>query len=37
VPLQLLSIEKIGRLGWTPRFSSAGAIDRTIHELLASG
>jgi UDP-glucose 4-epimerase len=34
VPLQLLSIERIGRLGWKPRHSSAEAIDRTIAELL---
>ncbi len=33
VPLQLLSIEKLGRLGWKPSFTSAGAIDKTIGEL----
>jgi len=36
VPLQLLSIERIRRLGWSPRHSSAGAIDRTLAELLAA-
>jgi UDP-glucose 4-epimerase len=35
VPLQLLSIERMRRLGWAPRFSSAQAIDRTLAELLA--
>jgi UDP-glucose 4-epimerase len=33
VPQQLLSIEKLRRLGWTPSLSSAGAIDKTIREL----
>lgn len=33
VPLQLLSIEKLGRLGWQPSGTSAQAIDRTIAEL----
>ncbi len=33
VPLQLLSIEKLRGLGWSPSYSSAGAIDRTIAEL----
>ena len=36
VPLQLLSIEKMRRLGWAPHLSSAGAIDRTLGELLAA-
>jgi UDP-glucose 4-epimerase len=34
VPQQLLSIAKIGRLGWSPQHTSAAAIDRTIAELL---
>jgi UDP-glucose 4-epimerase len=33
VPQQLLSVEKIGRLGWRPKLSSAEAVDRTIQEL----
>jgi UDP-glucose 4-epimerase len=33
VPEQLLSIEKAGRLGWRPRYTSAGAVDRTIEEM----
>jgi UDP-glucose 4-epimerase len=36
VPLQLLSIERIRRLGWTPKNTSAAAIDRTLSELVAS-
>ncbi|MCI4365868.1 MAG: NAD-dependent epimerase/dehydratase family protein [Thermoplasmata archaeon] len=36
VPQQLLSIERMGRLGWKPRYSSAGAIDRTLQDLLAA-
>jgi UDP-glucose 4-epimerase len=36
VPQHLLSIERIGRLGWRPHFTSAGAIDRTISEMLAA-
>ena len=36
VPHQLLSIEKLAALGWRPSSSSAGAVDRTIAELLAS-
>jgi len=36
VPLQLLSIEKMRHLGWSPGFSSAGAIDRTLAELLSA-
>jgi len=35
VPLQLLSIRKMESLGWTPRWNSAQAIDRSIAELLA--
>jgi UDP-glucose 4-epimerase len=34
VPLQLLSIERMRRLGWAPHYSSAEAIDRTLGELL---
>ncbi len=34
VPQQLLSIERIRALGWSPGLSSSGAIDRTIAELL---
>jgi UDP-glucose 4-epimerase len=34
VPQQLLAIEKIRALGWAPSTSSAGAIDRTIEEML---
>lgn len=33
IPQQLLSIEKISRLGWKPRHTSAQAIDRTISEM----
>lgn len=33
VPWQLLSIEKLRALGWSPSLSSAGAVDRTIAEL----
>ncbi|MGP8071836.1 MAG: NAD-dependent epimerase/dehydratase family protein [Thermoplasmata archaeon] len=36
VPQQLLSIDRIRRLGWEPQFNSAGAIDRTIAEHLAA-
>lgn len=36
VPQQLLAIERIARLGWTPRLSSAEAVDRTIAELAAA-
>jgi UDP-glucose 4-epimerase len=36
VPLQLLSIERMRRIGWSPRYSSSAAIDRTLAELLAS-
>jgi UDP-glucose 4-epimerase len=36
VPQQLLSIEKLRALGWSPRYSSGGAIDRTIAELAAA-
>lgn len=34
VPQQLLSIERVGALGWKPRHTSAEAIDRTLAELL---
>ncbi len=34
VPQQLLSVEKIGRLGWRPRLTSAQCVDRTIEELV---
>ena len=37
VPQQLLSIDKLRGLGWAPSSGSAGAVDRTIAELLASG
>jgi UDP-glucose 4-epimerase len=33
VPQQLLAIDRIRRLGWSPTSSSGGAIDRTIAEL----
>ncbi len=33
VPQQLLSVEKIGRLGWKPRLSSSAAVDRTVDEV----
>jgi len=33
VPQQQLSIEKIGRLGWKPKLTSAEAVDRTVEEL----
>jgi len=33
VPVQLLSVEKIEKLGWRPRYSSNGAVDRTIEEM----
>ncbi len=36
VPLQLLSIERMRRLGWSPGCSSAEAIDRTLGELIAA-
>ena len=36
VPAQLLSIERIGRLGWTPRLNSAATIDKTIAEMQAA-
>ena len=35
VPQQLLSIDRMSRLGWRPRQDSAGAIDRTIAEMQA--
>ncbi len=35
VPQQLLAIDRIAALGWTPSTSSSGAIDRTIAEMLA--
>jgi UDP-glucose 4-epimerase len=34
VPLQLLAIDKIRQLGWSPKLSSAQTIDRSIAELL---
>ncbi|MGA8665132.1 MAG: NAD-dependent epimerase/dehydratase family protein [Thermoplasmata archaeon] len=37
VPQQLLAIDRMQRLGWSPRYNSAGAIDRTIEELQAVG
>ncbi len=33
VPQQLLAIDKIGALGWAPRYTSAQAIDLSIEEL----
>jgi UDP-glucose 4-epimerase len=36
VPQQLLAIDRIRALGWTPRYSSAGAVDRSISELKAA-
>ncbi len=36
IPQQLLSIDKISRLGWRPRHTSAQAVDRTIAEALAA-
>jgi UDP-glucose 4-epimerase len=33
VPQQLLAIERIGKLGWRPRLTSAAAVDRTIEEM----
>ncbi len=36
VPQQLLAIEKIRRLGWTPELTSARAVDRTIEEMVES-
>ena len=35
VPQQLLAIDRILGLGWHPRFTSAGAVDRTIADLVA--
>lgn len=35
VPQQLLSIDRMRRLGWKPRHDSAGAIDKTIAEMRA--
>jgi UDP-glucose 4-epimerase len=36
VPVQLLATDRIERLGWTPRWTSAQAIDRTIAEMGAA-
>jgi UDP-glucose 4-epimerase len=36
VPQALLAIDRISALGWRPRSSSDGAIDRTIAEMLAA-
>ncbi|MGI0132430.1 MAG: NAD-dependent epimerase/dehydratase family protein [Thermoplasmata archaeon] len=36
VPQQLLSVERIRRLGWSPTHSSAEAVDLTVHELAAA-
>jgi UDP-glucose 4-epimerase len=33
VPQQLLAIDKARALGWRPRYTSAGAVDRTIEEM----
>jgi UDP-glucose 4-epimerase len=35
VPVQLLAIDRMERLGWSPRFTSSGAVDHTIAELSA--
>lgn len=35
VPQQLLAIDRICALGWRPRYTSAGAVDATIAELVA--
>lgn len=35
IPVQLLAIDRIRRLGWTPRWNSRQAVDRTIQELAA--
>ena len=37
VPVQLLSIERMERLGWSPRYTSDVAIDRTIEEMRTGG
>jgi len=34
VPQQLLSVDRIEKLGWKPRTTSGGAIDRTIAEMV---
>ncbi len=36
VPVQLLSIARMERLGWQPRYSSDQAVDRTIAEIRAA-
>jgi UDP-glucose 4-epimerase len=36
VPVQLLAVDAIEKLGWRPRFTSAAAIDRTIEEMARS-
>jgi UDP-glucose 4-epimerase len=35
VPQQFLAIDRLRALGWRPRYSSSGAIDRTIAEIAA--
>jgi UDP-glucose 4-epimerase len=35
VPQQLLAIDRIQALGWRPHYTSAGAVDKTIAELVA--
>jgi UDP-glucose 4-epimerase len=35
VPQQLLAIDRVKKLGWRPRYSSAAAVDRTIQEMAA--
>jgi UDP-glucose 4-epimerase len=37
VPQQLLAIDKAIALGWRPRYTSAGAVDRTIEEMVRAG
>ncbi len=36
IPQQLLSIERLGRLGWSPKLTSAEAVDRTVREMTAA-
>ena len=36
VPQQQLAVDRIEKLGWRPKYTSAGAIDRTIEEMAAA-
>jgi UDP-glucose 4-epimerase len=36
VPVQLLAIDRMERLGWAPRYASSAAVERTIAEMLSS-